>query len=406
MKIYYMSILDEFNSLLTVAKFNEPIPATKEMFQFFDGEPSVSIIGNKNTLYFNERISNLYRHDNDVYRTIGLKSFREKVVELLKTKNRSDSSFLQIEVDDFYNYFRTIDVQEFRVMRGIYGITLNTENQYRLGTFNIYAMNIHALRIQTQLGLLAESFLDKMPEYMIECRILCRDSAKAIELAETYFLRLTLFLKYMIGMQDPYYNVEIIDATFPYYDGTLISTKKGVNRIGYALRNQRRPIEIQDPYFTDIGNGNQKLLEIITKTNPTKFEKRIINSVEWIGKSLSEKDIQVAFIQIAIAVEIIFTVQEKTIITPSILSQISESIALILGKELNSRLEIEKQIKSLYSIRSAIVHAGKDDIDKNDYLIFLTYAKEIVIELLINPEMSNVHSVEDFYQYIKKLKYT
>jgi len=129
-------------------------------------------------------------------------------------------------------------------------------------------------------------------------------------------------------------------------------------------------------------------------------------AVEWIGQSMADPSPQSAFIKAAIALEIIFTYNEREIITPSIMNQMSESIALILGSSVDERLKIESRVKKLYGLRSKIVHSGKKDISQADYKTLLEIARSVIIKILTSDKLNSVDSVEDLYTILKKIKYS
>jgi len=137
-----------------------------------------------------------------------------------------------------------------------------------------------------------------------------------------------------------------------------------------------------------------------------KFQKRILLAIEWIGQSIRESLPQSAFLKAAIALEIIFTHNEKTIINASILSQISEGTALILGKSVDERLEIETEVKNLYGLRSAIVHSGNKDISRSDHLKILKVSRNVLTKLLTDEKLMSIDSVENLYKLLKQIKYS
>ena len=115
---------------------------------------------------------------------------------------------------------------------------------------------------------------------------------------------------------------------------------------------------------------------------------------------------QSAFLKAAIALEIIFTYNEKTIINASILSQISEGTALILGESVEERLKIETEVKNLYGLRSAIVHSGNKDISRDDHLKILDVSRNVVTKLLTSEKLMSIDSVENLYKLLKQIKYS
>jgi hypothetical protein len=173
-----------------------------------------------------------------------------------------------------------------------------------------------------------------------------------------------------------------------------------------TLHGPIKPIQLDAPYFVNEDNGYQTVWGFTTKKNLNKFQKRIMLAVEWIGQSMADPSPPSAFIKAAIALEIIFTYNERDIITPSIMNQISESIALILGSSVDERLKLESRVKKLYGLRSKIVHSGNKDISPADYKTLLEIARSVIIKILTSDKLNSVDSVEDLYTILKKIRYS
>jgi len=169
-------------------------------------------------------------------------------------------------------------------------------------------------------------------------------------------------------------------------------------------KNYTEPLIIDDISFTN----NPRYIAIFNlflNKNPCKFEKKIILAIEWLGQAYKDSSMQNSFLKAAISLEILFTHSEKEIITPSIIHQISESIALILGKDYEDCIKIEKDIKYLYGKRSSIVHSGSSKIKYYELNNLLNYSGKIIFEFLINYEYSNVKEIEELYSILKRKKY-
>lgn len=165
-------------------------------------------------------------------------------------------------------------------------------------------------------------------------------------------------------------------------------------------------LPIFDPWFTNQNNGNHYAWCLASLLSPNKFQQRLRLAIEWIGQAISEAAPQSSFLKAAISLEIIFTHDEKSIINPSILSQISEGTALLLGSNVHERLDFEKEAKRLYSLRSSIVHSGNTHISNSDREKMISLAISVARKLLICEELKQLASVEQLYQLIKEAKYS
>jgi len=261
-------------------------------------------------------------------------------------------------------------IKTFSVFRDIHGIVLNNPTSpLLLGGYTIYEFASQKEFIESKIDLKTDSFLEiwdnDNPEYLIEWKAEARDSEKAIEIADEHFERFELILRYVLGSATNRFEVGVLN-----YQGGR-QRNAYILSVGEVSNSSTRhgPIEripLDDPYLVKEDTGYHTVWGFTTKTNLNEFQKRIMLAVEWIGQSMAEPSPPSAFIKAAIALEIIFTYQDN-IITPGIMHQISESIALILGSSVDERLKMESRVKKLYGLRSKIVHSGNKDISQADY---------------------------------------
>ena len=127
----------------------------------------------------------------------------------------------------------------------------------------------------------------------------------------------------------------------------------------------------------------------------------------WLGKSLRNENIGDAFLQETIALECLLTRQEKNYcISPSIGYSLAETLALLVGTTKENRINILKDIKKLYGLRSSIVHSGKSDISINSYYQLFDYIKKgiyIILDLIDEKKLQNI---DELYNYIDDIKFS
>lgn len=371
------------------------------------GPGSLNIVGNEKVIIFNELITSCYEEDKEVHSSFSRETFVDKLLSFIRPKVLSNNVCTKEEIKTFFEDLKAIEKKEYLVYRGIFGITISDKKSIlTIGNFKIYHFPSQKEHFKASVKHNTDFMsIPREPEFLIEYKTEAREQKRAIELADNFYKKFVLFLRYIIGTTGDRYEVGILDfygwrAHSAYvFSGEIFF--QDMQRTGII-----EPIPIDAPYFKSADAGFDKLWELIDKKNPTKLEKRISTAVEWLGRSLFERTIQAAFIEASVAIESIFTHQEKTIITPSILSQISESVALLLGSTLEQRIDIEKEIKKLYGLRSGIVHAGDKDVDLKEYEIFINYVRGVIQKLLTDTDFGQCKNVEEMYSKLKRIKYS
>jgi hypothetical protein len=135
-----------------------------------------------------------------------------------------------------------------------------------------------------------------------------------------------------------------------------------------------------------------------------ELTKKVLLAVDWIGQSIAEKVASSAFIKAAIALEVLFS-PKKEFISSSITAQISESVAMLLGSNAESRFQTEKEVKDLYGIRSKVAHEGKTDVAYADLAEVQHLAREVVIKMLTLESLKTLATGQDLQQFLKSQKY-
>lgn len=365
---------------------------------------SLNIIGQNNLLEFEGLINALYEHEKDIFNSFSHKVFVERLISTIGQAKFNNETITNETVKKFFNELKSEPLVDFYVYREIFGIILNENKKLTFGNFEIMHITL-AKENDFKNSKQELIFSINEPSYLIKYTVKARDNGRAKEIADEAFKKFTLFLRYIIGTSNRKFEVGILHFSGSKVRKAYVLSSQGQVSVESSRYGYLEPIPLDDEYFLSSDVGYDKVWGLIDKSS-SKLEKRIATAIEWLGRSLQEEAIQAAFIEASIALESIFTYSEKAIVSPSILSQISESTALLLGQDLNDRLEIEKHIKKLYEIRSGIVHAGTKDVSEESYSIFVSYIRNIISKLLISEPYCSCNTVDALYEELKKIKYS
>ena len=353
-----------------------------------------------------EYVKNYFYHINtDILNTISLKNFIRELDNILFESKKTSNEITPETIKNIINSFLEKPISSFLIIKGIHGIKLNnTGNKLVLGPFVIYHQPFYK-EITKKDYPDTNDFLwhDWEHEYLVTININARSKDKAYELADEMLYQLELFIYFSIGHYKKEFCINIISQMTYKFKSYLLLEKDtfGFNFSREIVEN----VPLDDPYFTDNNNGNDKIWNLLFKRKKTAMEKRIITSIEWIGKANSEMNNINRFLFYVIAIESLLTFQEKTMITPSIANSISESIAMILGSNYEDRIIIEKQVKEIYSIRSAITHGNDKLVSDEEMNIVMDISRYVLRAFLTNNNLSKIQNIEQFIEYLKKEKY-
>jgi len=350
-------------------------------------------------------LNRMYNKEKAINNRITLNSFSRKIINNIRQYKSSSIPFNEEVIKTILDEIYLLEIKEYSIFYEVYGISLiNKEKIFCVSKFNIYYWPITKKIIEDKYEDSKRFFGYKNHDYLIETTIETATEERAIELAATQFEKWQYCMHVLLGHKHRKYHISINHEKPVYTRQTFVTSKDGIFS-NTSSENDTETINVDDLYFTNNEKYNA-IWKLLSLKKPNDFEKRILLAIEWLGQAYQENSTQNSFIKAAISLEIIFTYHEKAIITPSILYQISESIAMILGENVNTCLKIEKEFKKLYEIRSSIVHAGNKEIEYSYLNDILNYSRNIILELLTNKKYSNIKSIDELYKLLKIKKYS
>ncbi len=394
------------NDLVTISTKNEKfVNSTKEPSKSFGiGQSNVSFIGYESLLKYQTSLELLYAFNKEIENTISLKKFEESIILLIRKFRdeniKCDTHLLQ----DFFNAFLKIPKVDSEILFELYGAEMQNDILI-LGDFTIYNYLLSKEILFKKYSHLQEDlfFDNRKSNIYLGVKVTARENNKAVEIADELVETFENVLNYMIADLSHKRSVGVFNFRGWRNTSRIICNN---TTMGFHGSNEvSLPVKIEDKYFTDTSQGNDKIWNLITKKNKTEVENRLLQAIEWIGKGIHDKDKSKALVQFVFSIEGMLKFDEKSIITPSIVSQLSEWLAFIIQDDLDKRIEIAAYFKQIYRKRSAIVHGGAKAIDLNDIQIALQIAKLMTISFLTTEPFNNIKSLQELNGVITKMKF-
>lgn len=354
---------------------------------------------------FRKAIQALHRSNQTICETLSEGDFAKAVVEKLRPFYDSPPG------PSFSGLWKSLSQEllsspavTFEVMREVHGITLARPDQIlTLGPFKIYSFKEQGALLTAKASPNeSSSFWGKpAPEYLIGVEVIARGGNRAYEIANVYFEGFERLLKFMVGRADDRIEAGVINYRGPKMNRAYAFCEDSAG----SFSGRTGPIQalpLDDDFFRQpdlIGLWN-----LIVKGG-SELERRLILAADWVGQSYGDRARPSSFLKAAIALETLFTPQESAIITPSILSSLSESLAMLLADTPDERLEVERHVKRLYEKRSSIAHSGSADVDPLDVHSIQAVARAAILKIFRYEELNQLQSTKDLFALIKMNKY-
>jgi hypothetical protein len=393
------------NDILDLAGYGSNLPQPNEVSRIFGlDEHSIFVKGGA-VPKFDSAIDELLDSMPSLRATLSKERFIDELIPEIRRKKIQSSKFTEIECASLYQRISAIPLEKYRVLRRIYGVTLpRSTAPVDIGDFTIYDGKSHLGQIVS--GVLNSQFLHWFKEpsgFVIECSVDARDDRKAVELADVLFHRFELIVRFVIGRRTTRFEVGVLNYLGPRMLDHIVIAKTNVSE-GGAWQGALEPIPIADPIFSNPAPPFAKLFGLIRKQS-NKFQVHVLRCAEWTAEAIGDANAASAFVKAAIALEVLFSITEKGVITPSIMAQIAESCAFILGDSPTSSAKVEHEVKRLYGVRSAIVHSGKDSVETQDLNALIQTCRDVVLVLLSRKEFENIDSMTMLAEQLKSKKY-
>ena len=396
-----LKILNEALAVCYLGHIAVDKPGSRQTFGF--GPEALNIVGDDNRRTFDQAINKLM--ETSVSGTLSKAKLTQLLVPTLQLKKKAASDFTKDDCDVFWKSIEAIPIVEHRVLREVFGASIsNSSDPLNISCFTIYDWHRHKSLI-TGPHVTNDSWVWNESKHglLAECKVQARDEQKALELADILFTKLESIIRFMIGHRTERFEFGILN-----YSGSRLSQHYMFNDEHFTAGNARKgPMEaipLDDKYFSKPSPEFARLLGLLA-SQCNSLERRILRSVEWTAQALIDPSPASAFIKAATSLEVLFSATEKGVITPSIMSQISESCAHILGTSPETCVDIEATVKRLYGIRSAVVHSGKDSVPEEDLATFIHIARSVAIELLANSRYLAIESIEKLHETLRIKKY-
>lgn len=399
-------LVKRLNDILDLFTCGPDLPQVNEASRTFGlgQEDQLSLKGG-NVRKFDLAIDDLHNSIPGARATLSEEQLLQELLPEIRQKKAENSRFTRVEWDAFQQKILAIPVEKYRVLRTIYGATLPQDTApVRIGHFTIYDANLHLNQIAKGLPNSSVLYRFKKPSgFLIECVVEARDSLKAVELADALFYRFELIIRFFIGRRTTRFEVGVLNYVGPQMRDHIVIGENGVSE-GGAWQGALEAIPIADSFFCSPSPPFAKLLQLIVKQN-NQLEVHIVRCAEWTAQAMSDPNAASAFVKAAIALEVLFSATEKGVITPSIMAQIAESCAFLLGDSPASATEMEREVKRLYGVRSAVVHSGKDSVERDDLNALIQICRNAVLVLLSSKELEDIESVVTLAEHFKAKKY-
>jgi hypothetical protein len=366
---------------------------------------NISFVGLDEVKKCRTSIDWLFSSNHEIFETFTRKKFEEVIIQLIRVlKNSSEkcnSDHYSLVIEELL----TLEVKEYEILYDFHGARMNSPS-IQFGDFTIYDKEKSFNYLSQTYPALEnkEIYLSTLSsKFIIGVKVKARENNKAIEKADKLCESFEKVFGYALSDLTHHSRIGILN-----FRGWTSINRVVCNNgsMGWGGKNDPfSAVNLDDTFFKDESQGNDKIWSLITKKNKNEIERRLLNAIEWIGKAAYDKDNSKSLVQFVFAIEGMLQLSEKEFITSSIISQLSDWLAFIINDDKEKRKEIAKYFKKVYRKRSAVAHGGSNTIEIEDLAIANHIAKLMVITLLTRSPFKEMTSMKQLSEYMTDLKF-
>lgn len=370
--------------------------------KYFFGRESISLPISKKT-EFEDIVTKML--GNDVGSKITRRSLSRLLASRIYSALKEGTRFTKQDAQAFKVELESLPKHTMRVVKEIKGIDISGSiDPVVFGRFTFYDWKRHKDLIE---GHVEESWPEELSDVthgvVVECEVSCYEMEKAYELGEAEFLKLENLIRFLIGRRDSSYEVGITG-----YKGLSNHISYVVNKDTVGVTHQTqgayKALKLSDEFFSSPTGAIRRLISMQEET-ANSLERKILRGVEWLGQAIVEQNSASAFLKTSTAMEVIFSIQEKGVVSSSLIATISECCAQVLGTSAESCSKIERDIRDLYAVRSSVVHSGSNNVSLDDLNKFIRYIRTIILRLLDREPYASFTSAKQLSDHVSRLKY-
>lgn len=366
------------------------------------GLKDIKFTGEQKLKIYQDTLEKIFNSDKEIAESCTIKSFDNELIQLVKRLKNLNQKCAAVDIKNLLNKFYNLNLQECEILYEFHGVIMG-QDSIKFGDFTVYNYAKSIDKLITKCSLLGKMEHHFNTEYIVGIKVKARERDKAIEIADALCSTFENVFNYTIGDLSHRNEVGIFNfAAWRSRNRAICGNNWG----GLSTTNNiLKKVNIGDPFFKDKSEGHDRIWALITKEGKTTVENRIINSIEWIGKGVSETDPTKAIVQFVFAIEGMLEYNGGKFLTPSLVSRLSDWMAFIIHDELEGRKKIAKFFSDTYSRRSAIAHGANKKIDLDHLGIAKQLAKLLIRTFLVTKPFNEMSKIEELSDYIEELKF-
>jgi hypothetical protein len=181
---------------------------------------------------------------------------------------------------------------------------------------------------------------------------------------------------------------------------TFVSSRATAEKhVSLGFRNLSSPFSFASIGASDAKkSGLERVNSMLANPSSSSLDEKILSSLQWAGRASIEGRREEAFLLFCVSLEALLLSKQST-------GEITQTFALrgahLLVGDAAHRKEIFRDLKSLYGIRSSIVHSGHTQVAEADLSKIRWLAKTALLIMLVREPFSRMKTQEELEEWFQ-----
>jgi hypothetical protein len=145
--------------------------------------------------------------------------------------------------------------------------------------------------------------------------------------------------------------------------------------------------------------GFSKASTILAKANPNTLENRLLSAMRWAGRASVEDRREEAFLLFVVSLESLLLDNQDN---QQLRYRFGIRGAHLLGTTLKAKTDINKKLKDIYDLRSAVVHSGSTEITDANRDTVHYFARRALYRVLVTKPFTDMATEAELDQWFEK----
>ena len=340
-------------------------------------------------------------------RLVSRNNLQKVIVQALAELPEDAKGFSREAASEFVEQFHRAPTN-YTVRRPVWGLDSDASSEpLTLGAVTLYNRDTH--QPDSPLASMAHdaslTHARSVTSVWAAVTVTAHDEVRAIEIADKVFQQFEAVLNLLLPARGSELQVSILSPNISAIGPCHVESGASVH-LAFKTHGPVERLSINDDWFRNPSAALTRLVALVGDSAVnSSLEKDVLYAAQWCAKSRTTEDPTTAFIQAAVAMEVLLG--NRSFGKGGISGRMAVSAAHLLGDTVDQAVRIEKLVSECYHLRSEGVHGSdKQQSELSSKLrTWQLTVTEVILKVLETGDAAGLKSLDDVAKALRARTY-